>query len=91
MGSMSVSSCRCCVFLSCVYTVSVLNTALCMTCSLLILVEDAIGSIRHSLQAVKLSQTAVQIVSNPPSPIYITQIIRLVMPDPGFEPRTVHS
>ena len=37
MGSMSVSSCRCCMFVSCVHLVAVLNTALCMTCSLLIL------------------------------------------------------
>ena len=43
MGSVSVSSCRCCMFVSCVHPVAVLNTALCMTCSLLMLVEDAIG------------------------------------------------
>ena len=41
MGSMSVSSCRCCIFLCCVHSVSVLNAAFCMTCSLLMLVEDA--------------------------------------------------
>ena len=41
MGSMSVSSCRCCMFASCVHPVAVLNAALCMTCSLLMLVEDA--------------------------------------------------
>ena len=38
MGSVSVSSCRCCV-----HPVAVLNAAFCMTCSLLMLVEDAIG------------------------------------------------
>ena len=43
MGSVSVSSCRCCMFVSCVHPVAVLNTAFCMTCSLLMLVEDAIG------------------------------------------------
>ena len=43
MGSMSVSSCRCCIFVSCVHPVAVLNAALCMTCSLLMLVEDARG------------------------------------------------
>ena len=32
MGSVSVSSCRCCMFVSCVHP-----------CSLLMLVEDAIG------------------------------------------------
>ena len=41
MGSMNVSSCRCCMFVSCVHPVAVLNAALCMTCSLLMLVEDA--------------------------------------------------
>ena len=41
MESMSVSSCRCCMFVSCVHHVAVLNAELCMTCSLLMLVEDA--------------------------------------------------
>ena len=38
--------CECFVmqmFVSCVYPVAVLNAAFCMTCSLLMLVEDAIG------------------------------------------------
>ena len=43
MGSVSVSSCRCCMFVSCVHPVAVLNVAFCMTCSLLILVENARG------------------------------------------------
>ena len=43
MGSVSVSSCRCCMFVSCVHPVAVLNAAFCMTCSLLMLVEDATG------------------------------------------------
>ena len=38
IGIMSVSSCRC-MFVSCVLPVAVLNAALCMTCSLLMLVE----------------------------------------------------
>ena len=42
MGSMSVSSCRCCMFVYCVHPVAVLKFALCMTCSLLMLVEDEI-------------------------------------------------
>ena len=41
MGSVSCSSCRCCLFVSRVHPVTVLNTAFCMTCSLLMLVEDA--------------------------------------------------
>ena len=50
MGSVSVSSCRCCMFVSCVHPVAVLNAAFCMTCSLLMLVEDAIGDhTSHSL------------------------------------------
>ena len=44
MGSVSVSSCICCMFVSCVHPVAVLNAAFCLTCScLLMLVEDAIG------------------------------------------------
>ena len=43
MGSVSVSSCRCCMFVSCVHPVAVLNAAFCITCSLLMLVDDAIG------------------------------------------------
>ena len=42
MGSVSVSSCRC-MFVSCVHPVAVHIAAFCMTCSLLMLVEDAIG------------------------------------------------
>ena len=38
-----MSSCRCCMFVSCVHPVTVLNAAFCMTCSLSMLVEDAIG------------------------------------------------
>ena len=43
MGSVSVSPCRCCMFVSFVHHVPVLNAAFCMTCSLLMLVEDARG------------------------------------------------
>ena len=42
-GSVSVPSCRCCMFVSCVHPVVVLSAAFCMTCSFLMLVEDAIG------------------------------------------------
>ena len=41
MGTMSGSSCICCMFVSCVPPVADLNAAICMTCSLLMLVEDA--------------------------------------------------
>ena len=43
MGSVSVSSCRCCMCVSCVHPVAVLNAAFCLPCSLLMLVEDARG------------------------------------------------
>ena len=38
-----MGSVRCCMFVSCVHPVAVLNAAFCMTCSLLMLVEDAKG------------------------------------------------
>ena len=41
MGSVSVSSCRCCMFVSCVHPGAVLDAVFCMICSLLMLVEDA--------------------------------------------------
>ena len=44
MGSMSVLSSRYCMFVSCVHPVAVLNAAPCMTCSLLMLVEDVRGN-----------------------------------------------
>ena len=43
MGSMTVSSCRCCMFVSCVHAVAVQNAEFCMTWSLLMLVEDERG------------------------------------------------
>ena len=43
MGSVSVLSCRWCMFVYCVHPVAVLNDAFCMTCMLLMLVEDARG------------------------------------------------
>ena len=43
MGSVSVSSCRCCMFVSCVHPVTVVNAAYCITYCLLMLVKDARG------------------------------------------------
>ena len=40
MGNVSVSLCRCCMLVSCVHPVAVINSAFCMACSLLMLVED---------------------------------------------------
>ena len=42
MRSVSVSSCRC-MFVSCVLPVAVPNAAFCMTCILLMLIEDTRG------------------------------------------------
>ena len=44
MGSIIVSSYRCCMFVSCAHPVAVLNAAFCMTCSMLMLVVDARGN-----------------------------------------------
>ena len=64
MGSVSVSSCRCCMFVSCVHPVAILNAAFCMTCSLLMLVEDAIGD--HTEEAYSRASliTAVYVAMN---------------------------
>ena len=43
MGSISVSSCICCMLVSCVYSMAVFNVAFCMTCSLFRMVEDTRG------------------------------------------------
>ena len=43
MKNMSVSPCICCMFVSCEHHVAVLNAALCMTCRLLMLNEEARG------------------------------------------------
>ena len=49
MGSMSVSSWKWRMFVCYVHPVAVLNAVFCMTCSLLMLVKDAIGD--HMEQA----------------------------------------
>ena len=43
MGSMCVSSCRCCVFVSVVHPVAILSAVFCVICSLLMFVSNAIG------------------------------------------------
>ena len=55
MGSMSVSPCKCCIFVSCVHPVAVLNDAFGMTCSLLMLIEHERGDyIEESYSSVGL-------------------------------------
>ena len=45
MGSMCVSSCRCCLFVSVVHPVAILSAVFCVICSLLMFVSDAIGDL----------------------------------------------
>ena len=57
-GSVSVSSCRHCMFVSCMHPVAVLNAVFCMTCILLMLVEDGRGILRgrHSWLPIRQSR-----------------------------------
>ena len=41
MGSVCISSCRCCVFVSVVHPVVILSAVFCVICSLLMFVSDA--------------------------------------------------
>ena len=43
MGSVYVSSCRCCVFVSVLHPVAILSAVFCVICSLLMFVSDASG------------------------------------------------
>ena len=43
MSSVCVSSCRCCVLVSVVHSVAILNAVFCVICSLLMFVSDASG------------------------------------------------
>ena len=45
MGSMCVSSCRCCLFVFVVHPVAILSVVFCVICSLLMFVSDAIGDL----------------------------------------------
>ena len=49
VGSMLVSSCRCCVLVSCVHPVAILRAVFCTICSLSMLVSDALGD--HMVEA----------------------------------------
>ena len=57
MRSMSVLLCIC-MFVSCVHPVAVLNTAICMTCSLVILVEDERGDHMERAYSIACLMTA---------------------------------
>ena len=43
MGSMLVSSCRCCMGVSCVHPVAILKALFCMSCSLSVFVGEIVG------------------------------------------------
>ena len=43
VGSTLVSSCRCCVLVSCVHPVAILRAVFCTICSLSMFVSDALG------------------------------------------------
>ena len=49
IGSICVSSCRCCVFVSSVHPVAVLSAAFCIFCSFCMFVADAVGD--HMVEA----------------------------------------
>ena len=70
MESVSVSSCRCCMFVSCVHPVAVLNAAFCMTCSLLMMVEDAIGD--HTEESILQSRSHNCFIGSHECPILFT-------------------
>ena len=72
MESVSVLSCRCCMFVSCVHPVAVLNAAFCMTCSLLMLVEDAIGD--HTEEAYSRAGLI--------TALYVTMSVSFCLPHP---------
>ena len=56
LGSVCVSSCLCCVFVSVVNPVAILNVVFCVICSLFM-------TKRHSLHEIGMLQASVQIVS----------------------------
>ena len=76
MGSVSVSSSRCCMFVSCVHPVAVLNAELCMNCSLLMLVEDARGDHIEEAYYRAVLITSLQVVSfGLPHPVAVSAFL----------------
>ena len=73
MGSVSVLSCRCCMFVSCVHPVAVLNAAFFMICSLLMLVEDAIGD--HTEEAYSKHSPKPEMIVHDPVSFFSCQSI----------------
>ena len=73
MVSMSVLSCICRMFVSCMHPVAVLNAAFCMTCSLLMLFKDARGD-HHMEEA--YSRAALM------TALYVAMSVSLCLPHP---------
>ena len=71
---------RCCIFVSCVHPVAVFNDAFCMTCSLLMLVEDAIGD--HMEEA--YSRAGLVVCENPSMLLYSIVMSYVNCGDDGY-------
>ena len=78
MECMNVSSCRCCMFASCVHPVTILNAAFCMTCSLLTLVEDARGDQMEEAYSRAALMTALCVAFCLPHPVAVSVFIFVV-------------
>ena len=64
IGSTLVSSCRCCVLVSCVHPVAILRAVFCTICSLSMFVSDALGD--HMVEAYSSTGLVMALyVSNP--------------------------
>ena len=72
MGSVSVLSCRCCMFVFCVHPVAVLNAAFRMTCSLLMLVEDTRGDHTEEAYSRATLLTALSVSFCLPNPVAVS-------------------
>ena len=70
IGSMLVSSCRCCILASCVHPVAILRAVFCIICSLSMLVLDALG--HHMVEA--YSSTCLVIG------LYVASMVSLCLP-----------
>ena len=77
-GSTFVSSCRCCVLVSCVHPVAILRAVFCTICSLSMFVSDALGD--HMVEA--YSSTGLVMA------LYVASMVSLCLPHP-VEVRTL--
>ena len=70
IGSTLVSSCRCCVLVSCVHPVAILRAVFCTICSLSMFVSDALGD--HIVEA--YSSTGLVMA------LYVASMVSLCLP-----------